>query len=65
MSTTIRKINSFRHKSSAERVPVLPIHDKYAERHHELIEDPFDDIIGKIITKLMHFQEDIFLHDII
>lgn len=47
MSTTIRKISSLRRKSSGERVPVLPIHDKYAERHHELIEDPFDDIIGK------------------
>ena len=44
----IRKISSFKRKASLERVPVLPIHEKYAERVQDDL-DPFDDIIGKII----------------
>ena len=44
----IRKISSFKRKRSLERVPVLPIHEKYAERvQNDLESDPFDDIIGK------------------
>ena len=43
----IRKISSFKRKTSLERVPVLPIHEKYAERVQNDL-DPFDDIIGKI-----------------
>ena len=43
----IRKISSFKRKTSLERVPVLPIHEKYAERVQDDL-DPFDDIIGKI-----------------
>ena len=43
----IRKISSFKQKTSLERVPVLPIHEKYAERVQNDL-DPFDDIIGKI-----------------
>ena len=44
----IRKISSFKRRRSLERVPVLPIHEKYAERvQNELEHDPFDDIIGK------------------
>ena len=32
-----------------ERVPVLPIHEKYAESRHEGQDlDPFDDIIGRL-----------------
>ena len=48
MSTTIRKISSLKRKKSQERVPVLPIHEKYDERseNHEEHDDPFDDIIG-------------------
>jgi len=43
----IRKISSFKRKRSLERVPVLPIHEKYAERvQNDLEQDPFDDIIG-------------------
>lgn len=42
----IRKISSFKRKTSLERVPVLPIHEKYAERVQDDL-DPFDDIIGK------------------
>ena len=42
----IRKISSFKQKTSLERVPVLPIHEKYAERVQDDL-DPFDDIIGK------------------
>ena len=45
----IRKISSFKRKTSLERVPVLPIHEKYAERVQNDL-DPFDDIIGKIFN---------------
>ena len=47
--SSIRKISSFKRRKSLERVPVLPIHEKYAERvQNDLEQDPFDDIIGKI-----------------
>ena len=47
----ICKISSFKRKRSLERVPVLPIHEKYAERvQNDLEPDPFDDIIGKKST---------------
>ena len=42
----IRKISSFKRKTSLERVPVLPIHEKYAERVQDDL-DPFGDIIGR------------------
>ena len=58
MSASIRKISSFRsRKGSLERVPVLPIHEKYAESRHEgggQDLDPFDDIIGRLaLAKLV------------
>ena len=44
----IRKISSFKQKQSLERMPVLPIHEKYAKRVQNDWElDPFNDIIGK------------------
>ena len=48
--SSIRKISSFKkRRRSLERVPVLPIHEKYAERNIEGQEvDPFDDIIGEL-----------------
>ena len=45
MSGTVRKISFKRRKQNDnERVPVLPIHDKYDQAVQE--HDPFDDIIG-------------------
>ena len=59
MSASIRKISSFRsRKGSLERVPVLPIHEKYAESRHEgggQDLDPFDDIIGRLPQNLFCF----------
>ena len=46
--SSIRKISSFkRSRPNLEKVPVLPIHEKYAERHEGHEVDPFDDIIGR------------------
>ena len=52
--SSIRKISSFkRSRPNLEKVPVLPIHEKYAERHEGHEVDPFDDIIGR--SKLLFF----------
>ena len=59
MSASIRKISSFkRRRGSLERVPVLPIHEKYAESRHEGQDlDPFDDIIGRLPQNLFCFAQ--------
>ena len=59
MSASIRKISSFkRRRGSLERVPVLPIHEKYAESRHEGQDlDPFDDIIGRLPQNLFCFVQ--------
>ena len=57
----IRKISSFKQKTSLERVPVLPIHEKYAERVQNDL-DPFDDIIGRV-AKVVTVHDDLLIHN--